>query len=60
MVEMVEGTGEEQEEVAGEVVGFTSKARTRALYLHIGLTNGVLLSTVVDDQSGELRDSRTR
>lgn len=73
MIDMIEGTGEEgqrgdrvqeHEEDGSEdqvpVAGLGVRVQTRSLYLHIGLTNGVLLSTVVDDVSGELRDTRTR
>lgn len=33
---------------------------TAQLYLHVGLSNGVLLRTAVDNVTGSLTDTRTR
>ena len=37
-----------------------SSSQGSTLYLHIGLTSGVYLRTVLDEQTGELSDTRTR
>lgn len=50
LVEM--GSSESNEEGQTHSVG--------SIYLNIGLTNGVLLRTVLDPQSGDLADTRTR
>uniref|UniRef100_A0A1B0CWY9 Splicing factor 3B subunit 3 n=1 Tax=Lutzomyia longipalpis TaxID=7200 RepID=A0A1B0CWY9_LUTLO len=52
LVEM--GSTESQEDDGG---GTTT---TGSIYLNIGLTNGVLLRTVLDPVSGDLADTRTR
>lgn len=50
LVEM--GTGESHEDGSAPTAG--------SIYLNIGLTNGVLLRTVLDPVSGDLADTRTR
>ena len=49
---IVEMGGAESEEGVGVAMG--------SLYLSIGLQNGVLLRTVLDNVSGDLSDTRTR
>lgn len=38
----------------------SSASRVSSLYLFVGLSNGVLLRTVMDSVTGEMSDSRTR
>ncbi|KDR20301.1 splicing factor 3B subunit 3 [Zootermopsis nevadensis] len=45
---------------AGETGGEGEPGTTGSLYLNIGLQNGVLLRTVLDQVTGDLADTRTR
>lgn len=45
---------------AGETGGEGETGTTGSLYLNIGLQNGVLLRTVLDQVTGDLADTRTR